>query len=140
MVSDTRRHQHHKAWPGPFAFSPSYHSSADSWRSDSWKLREVKRGAKKIKTSEGGKVIRGASPLSPAHLFFFPSRRSRLSERSQKAKHPDSVAAVNSSPLHGVRWKGGSALLPINPQPDDQYLISVGRKLLIFLLMLKQLQ
>ena len=139
MVSDTRRRQHHKAWPGPFAFSSSYHSSVDSWRSDSWKLRQVKRGAKKLKRAKGRKVIGGSSPLCPAHLFF-SFAPSRLSECSQKVKHPDSVAAVNSSPLHGVRWKGGSALLPINPQPDDQYLISVGRKLLIFLLMLKQLQ
>ena len=110
-------------------------------------------------------MIGGASPLSPA-LSFFPSRRFRLSERLQQANHPDSVAAVNScftptlagavgwephdsSPLHELRWKGGSALLPINPQPDDQYMISVGRKLLIFLLtkhhlilclILKQLQ
>ena len=71
MVSDTRRCQHRcTAWPGPLAISPSYHSAADSRRSDSWKLREVKRGAKKIKTSEGRKVIGGASPLSPAPLFF----------------------------------------------------------------------
>ena len=72
MVSDTRRCQHRrKAWPGPFAIPPSYHSAAYSRRSDSWKLREVKRGAKKIKTSEGEKGDRRSLAALPSPPLFF---------------------------------------------------------------------
>lgn len=71
MVSDTRRcQQRRKAWPGPFAISP-YHSTAHSRRSDSWKLREVKRGAKKIKTSEGEKGDRRSLAALPSPPLFF---------------------------------------------------------------------